>query len=105
MVFGDTVAIAMMEARKPTMEEYSANHPAGRIGKSLILKVKDLMKKKEELSVCKEVDLIMDQLMVLISKGCGCLLLIDDEYHLIGTFTDGDLVVAVCAIAGIYRDV
>ncbi|KAL9668721.1 hypothetical protein QQ045_006259 [Rhodiola kirilowii] len=39
MVFGDTVAIAMMEARKPTREEYSANHHAGRIGKSLILKV------------------------------------------------------------------
>ncbi|KAL9690439.1 hypothetical protein QQ045_010837 [Rhodiola kirilowii] len=84
MVFGDTVAIAMMEARKLTREEYAANHPAGRI-------VKDLMKKKEELLVCKEGDLIMDQLMVLTSKGCGCLLLIDDEYHLIGTFTDGDL--------------
>ncbi|CAM8971255.1 hypothetical protein QQ045_030151 [Rhodiola kirilowii] len=91
MVFGDTVAIAMMEARKLTREEYAANHPAGRIGKSLILKVKDLMKKKEELPVCKEGDLIMDQLMELTSKGCGCLLVIDDQYHLIGTFTDGDL--------------
>ncbi|XP_077252872.1 putative arabinose 5-phosphate isomerase [Tasmannia lanceolata] len=91
MVFGDTVAIALMAARNMTKEEYAANHPAGRIGKSLIFKVKDLMKKQEELPLCKEGDLIMDQLMELSSKGCGCLLVIDDEHHLIGTFTDGDL--------------
>lgn len=39
MVFGDTVAIALMEARNLSKEEYAANHPAGRIGKSLIFKV------------------------------------------------------------------
>lgn len=39
MVFGDTVAIAIMAARNLTKEEYAANHPAGRIGKSLIFKV------------------------------------------------------------------
>ncbi|GMG99576.1 hypothetical protein Nepgr_001416 [Nepenthes gracilis] len=91
MVFGDTVAIALMGARNLTKEEYASNHPAGRIGKSLIFKVKDVMKKQEDLPVCKEGDLIMDQLVELTSKGCGCLLVIDDYYHLIGTFTDGDL--------------
>ncbi|KAJ9696942.1 hypothetical protein PVL29_008937 [Vitis rotundifolia] len=91
MVFGDTVAVALMGARNLTRDEYAANHPAGRIGKSLIFKVKDVMKKQDELPVCKEGDLIMDQLVELTSKGCGCLLVIDDEYHLIGTFTDGDL--------------
>ncbi|KAK9993425.1 hypothetical protein SO802_023128 [Lithocarpus litseifolius] len=91
MVFGDTIAIALMAARNLTREEYAANHPAGRIGKSLIFKVKDVMKKQEELPVCREGDLIMDQLVELTSKGCGCLLVIDEEYHLIGTFTDGDL--------------
>lgn len=49
------------------------------------------MKKKEELPICKEGDMIMDQLSELTSKGCGCLLVIDDLYQLIGTFTDGDL--------------
>ncbi|XP_057470787.1 probable arabinose 5-phosphate isomerase [Actinidia eriantha] len=91
MVFGDTVAIALMAARNLTKDEYAANHPAGRIGKSLIFKVKDVMKKQDELPVCKEGDLIMDQLVELTSKGCGCLLVIDDQHHLIGTFTDGDL--------------
>lgn len=91
MVFGDTVAVALMGARNLTRDEYAANHPAGRIGKSLIFKVKDVMKKQDELPVCKEGDLIMDQLVELTSKGCGCLLVIDDKYRLIGTFTDGDL--------------
>ncbi|XP_002532039.2 probable arabinose 5-phosphate isomerase [Ricinus communis] len=91
MVFGDTVAIALMGARNLSKDEYAANHPAGRIGKSLIFKVKDVMKKQDELPVCKEGDLIMDQLVELTSRGCGCLLVIDEEYHLIGTFTDGDL--------------
>ncbi|OVA02386.1 CBS domain [Macleaya cordata] len=91
MVFGDTVAIALMSAKNLTKDEYAANHPAGRIGKSLIFKVKDVMKKQEELPLCKEGDMIMEQLVELTSKGCGCLLVIDDEHHLIGTFTDGDL--------------
>ncbi|KAL7185043.1 hypothetical protein ACSBR2_027060 [Camellia fascicularis] len=91
MVFGDTVAIGLMGARNLTKDEYAANHPAGRIGKSLIFKVKDVMKKQEEVPVCREGDMIMDQLLELTSKGCGCLLVIDDQYHLIGTFTDGDL--------------
>ncbi|XP_068664543.1 probable arabinose 5-phosphate isomerase [Aristolochia californica] len=91
MVFGDTVAIALMEARKLTKEDYAANHPAGRIGKSLIFKVKDVMKRQGELPLCKEGDQIMDQLMELTSKGCGCLLVVDDNHCLIGTFTDGDL--------------
>ncbi|CAO2833157.1 unnamed protein product [Amaranthus hypochondriacus] len=91
MVFGDTVAIALMSARNLSRQEYASNHPAGKIGKSLIFKVKDVMKKQDELPVCKEGDLIMDQLVELTSGGCGCLLVIDDNYHLIGTFTDGDL--------------
>ncbi|PHT28864.1 putative arabinose 5-phosphate isomerase [Capsicum baccatum] len=53
--------------------------------------VRNVMKKKEELPTCKEQDLIMDQLVELTSKGCGCLLVIDDGFHLLGTFTDGDL--------------
>ncbi|ERN18765.1 hypothetical protein AMTRI_Chr07g75130 [Amborella trichopoda] len=91
MVFGDTVAIALMGAKNLTRDEYAANHPAGRIGKCLIFKVKDLMRKQEQLPICKEGDLIMDQLAELTSKGCGCLLVVDNKHRLIGTFTDGDL--------------
>ncbi|EPS63870.1 hypothetical protein M569_10910, partial [Genlisea aurea] len=91
MIFGDTVAIALMGAKHFSVEDYAANHPAGRIGKCLIFKVKNLMKTKDELPICRERDLIMDQLVELTSKGCGCLLVIDDAHRLLGTFTDGDL--------------
>lgn len=91
MVFGDTVVAAIMKFRRLTKEQYARNHPAGKIGKSLIFKVKDLMKKEEDLPLCKEGDMIMDQLTELTSKGCGCLLVVNAENHLIGTFTDGDL--------------
>uniref|UniRef100_A0A6N2LCY8 SIS domain-containing protein n=1 Tax=Salix viminalis TaxID=40686 RepID=A0A6N2LCY8_SALVM len=91
MVFGDTIATALMGARNLTKDEYAANHPAGRIGKSLIFKVKDVMKKQNELPICNEGDLIMEQLVELTSKGCGCLLVVDGGSHLTGTFTDGDL--------------
>lgn len=55
------------------------------------VQVKDVMKKQDELPICREDDLIMDQLVELTSKGCGCLLIVSDKNHLIGTFTDGDL--------------
>lgn len=49
------------------------------------------MKKGSELPVCKESDLVMEQLVELSAKGCGCLLVADAQKRLIGTFTDGDL--------------
>lgn len=55
------------------------------------MQVKDLMKKHDELPLCQETDMIMDQLTELTSKGCGCLLVVNAENQLIGTFTDGDL--------------
>ncbi|KAJ6850380.1 putative arabinose 5-phosphate isomerase [Iris pallida] len=91
MLFGDTVIAAIMRARKLTRDEYAANHPAGRIGKSLIFKVRDVMKRNGEVPLCREGDMIMDQLTELTSKGCGCLLVVDEGSRLVGTFTDGDL--------------
>lgn len=49
------------------------------------------MKKGAELPTCKEKDLVMEQLVELSHKGCGCLLVVDERKRLIGTFTDGDL--------------
>lgn len=61
------------------------------MGLNYWVQVKDVMKKQEELLVCREGDLIMDQLVELTSNGCGCLLVTNDNYHLIGTCPDGDL--------------
>ncbi|CAM6092668.1 unnamed protein product [Calypogeia fissa] len=91
MLFGDTIAISLMQQKHLTREEYALNHPAGRIGKRLILRVQDVMKKGAEIPTCKEKDLVMEQLVELSHKGCGCLLVVDNKKRLLGTFTDGDL--------------
>ncbi|GAQ83507.1 sugar isomerase [Klebsormidium nitens] len=91
MLFGDTVAIALMQAKHLTREQYAKNHPAGRIGKRLILRVQDVMKKGAELPLCAPEAPLMDMLVELTQKGCGCLLVTDQQKKLLGTFTDGDL--------------
>ncbi|CAM6126108.1 unnamed protein product [Calypogeia fissa] len=91
MLFGDTVAIALMQAKNLSKEEYALNHPAGQIGKRLTLRVQDLMRKGAELPLCREDDLIMEQLVELNRKGCGCLIVVNNCNQLLGTFTDGDL--------------
>ncbi|XP_024375343.1 probable arabinose 5-phosphate isomerase [Physcomitrium patens] len=91
MLFCDTVAIALMKAKNLTREQYALNHPAGRIGRRLSFRVEDIMRKGDSLPLCRESDLIMDQLVELTVKGYGCLIVIDASNRLLGTFTDGDL--------------
>jgi len=91
MLFGDTVAIALMQAKQLTQEEYAMNHPAGRIGKRLILNVRDVMKLEAGLPMVAPDITIVNALVELSSKGCGCVLVVDESKKLLGTFTDGDL--------------
>ncbi|CAL8470454.1 g9996 [Coccomyxa elongata] len=92
MVFGDTVAIALMQAKRLTQEEFAMNHPAGRIGKRLILRVHDVMLTGSALPLAAPDTLIMESLKELTGKGVGCLLVVDPASgQLLGTFTDGDL--------------
>ncbi|GAB4819506.1 hypothetical protein N2152v2_006552 [Parachlorella kessleri] len=100
MLFGDTVAIAVMQARHLSREEYAQNHPAGRIGKRLILRVTDVMLHGEELPLVMPDMLMADVLMELTSKGCGCVLVISTDQALLGIFTDGDLRRAIQARDG-----
>lgn len=91
LIFGDVLAIALMNLRKFTIEDMALNHPAGRIGKRASLKVKDLMITGDNLPVVTKNQKIIDILVVLSSKRCGCVLVKDAENKLIGIFTDGDL--------------
>jgi len=91
MLFGDTCAVAIMQAKNLTKDQYAMNHPAGRIGKRLILRVCDVMKPSDALPLCKPGDLLVNTLVELSSKGCGCVLMVDEQMALLGTFTDGDL--------------
>jgi len=93
MLFGDTIAVYLMQVKGLTQNQYAMNHPAGRIGKRLVLTVKDVMKPWNDLPLVKPAQLGMDALvhMAGTSKGCGCLLVVDDDRSLLGTFSDADL--------------
>lgn len=91
LLFGDLVAIALMRARQCSINDFVANHPAGRIGKRLTLKVSDLMLRGESLPTCKKHEFLVDVLVELSNKRCGCIMIVDDERKLLGIFTDGDL--------------
>ncbi len=93
LLFGDTCAVHLMNLKGFCMGQYACNHPAGRIGKRMILKVKDIAIPKEVLATVKPEDPAFEALVRLAgkSKGCCCLLVVDGEFRLLGTLSDADL--------------
>lgn len=91
MIFGDVMAIALMKRNNFSLDQYALNHPAGSIGKRMTLRVMDLMLKDAAVPLCHLEDKLVDTLVELSNKRCGCILVIDKEKTLHGIFTDGDL--------------
>jgi len=91
LLFGDLLAIALMQHKNFSMDEYALNHPSGRIGKRITLKVKDLMLTGNRIPLCQSEDRLRDILVELSNKRCGSILVTDTTLKLLGIFTDGDL--------------
>lgn len=79
------------QARNLTRDEFAMNHPAGRIGRRLMLRVADVMVRGSDMPTVAPDTLIVDALPELTAKALGCVLVVDAEGALLGTFTDGDL--------------
>jgi arabinose-5-phosphate isomerase len=90
LVLGDALAIALMERRGFTPDQYRELHPGGSLGKSLI-RVGDIMHKGEELPLVGEKTKLRDALQVMTEKRFGCVGITDGKGRLVGIFTDGDL--------------
>lgn len=91
LIFGDLLAVALMRKKNFSLDDYVQNHPAGRIGKRISLKVSDLMLRGVDVPLCKPADQLVDTLVELSNKRCGCVLVVDEMQSLQGIFTDGDL--------------
>ena len=91
LLFGDTVAIAVMEEKGLSRDAYAKNHPAGRIGKRLLLQVADVMDAGDRVPTSLPGTKVVEVLMELSEKGRGCVIVVDEERRLLGTFSDGDL--------------
>lgn len=91
LLFGDLLAMALMREKGFTLEQFAENHPAGAIGKKITLFVSDLMKVGKDLPLCGPDDRLVNVIVELSNKRCGCLLIVSPDQTLLGIFTDGDL--------------
>lgn len=90
LVLGDALAVALMERRGFTPDQYRELHPGGSLGKSL-LRVRDIMHAGEELPLVGERSSLREALQVMTEKRFGCTGVVDGDGRLVGVFTDGDL--------------
>jgi arabinose-5-phosphate isomerase len=91
LVMGDALAIALLEARGFTAEDFALSHPGGNLGRRLLLHVSDIMHSGDAVPSCTPDVSMSDALMEMTSKGLGMTAVVDDQQHIIGIFTDGDL--------------
>ena len=90
LVLGDALAIALLEARKFTSQDFARLHPAGALGKRLTLSVHDLMGRDEAVPSVSKTATLNEVMLEMSRKRYGCTAVLDG-IKLIGVVTDGDL--------------
>ena len=88
---GDALAITLMQVKGLTPEDFALNHPAGRLGKRLTLRVKDLMHSGIETPTVLPQASWIEVLSTISQGGLGAVNVVDDSERLVGIITDGDL--------------
>jgi arabinose-5-phosphate isomerase len=91
LVMGDALAVALLEAKGFTAEDFAFSHPGGTLGKRLLLKVEDIMHRGDSIPAVNENASLSQALLEMTQKGLGMTTIIDNEGTLVGVFTDGDL--------------
>ncbi|MBQ4849559.1 KpsF/GutQ family sugar-phosphate isomerase [Pseudoalteromonas sp. MMG012] len=91
LVMGDALAVALLEARGFTADDFALSHPGGALGKRLLLTIDDIMHKGAEVPVVTDLDTVKAALFEMSAKGLGMTAVINSESRLCGIFTDGDL--------------
>ena len=90
MAMGDALAMVMIDAQKFPVEDYAMNHPAGAIGRALVMKVTDVMRSGERLAQVGPQATVLDALMAMTKAQGGSAVVADTDGKLLGIFTDGD---------------
>ncbi len=91
LIFGDVLAVGLMKSKNFALSDYALNHPGGRIGRRASVQVADLMLGEHSVPLCAPTDQLVNVLVELSDKRCGCLIVVDAQQMLLGIFTDGDL--------------
>ena len=90
LVFGDALAISLLEARGFSRDDFAKSHPAGQLGKKLTTLVRDIATIGEMTPIVNELTSLKDTLIVISEKKLG-LTLVEANGEIVGVFTDGDL--------------
>ena len=91
LVMGDALAIALLEERHFSSEDFALLHPGGNLGRKLILKVSDIMHTGDQIPVVPEETDVKQVILEMTSKRLGTTTVVNQKGKLVGIFTDGDL--------------
>ena len=91
LAMGDALAVALLDARGFTEEDFARSHPGGTLGRKLLLHVEDVMRTGEQLPRVTVDTSLHDGLVEMSAKGLGLTTVVDDTGRVLGVFTDGDL--------------
>jgi len=91
LVMGDALAIALLETRGFNAADFARSHPKGRLGRRLLLHVRDVMHTGERIPVVLHSDTLSHAVVEMSRKGLGMTAIVDEAFKVIGVFTDGDL--------------
>jgi arabinose-5-phosphate isomerase len=91
LAMGDALAVALLECRGFTAEDFARSHPSGSLGKRLLLRVSDVMHTGEAIPAVRENVKLREGLVEMSRKGLGMTAIVDEADRILGIFTDGDL--------------
>lgn len=91
LAMGDALAVALLDARGFTADDFARSHPAGSLGRRLLLHITDVMHSGAELPKVREDATLSEALMEMSRKRLGMTAVVDADDRLLGLFTDGDL--------------
>jgi arabinose-5-phosphate isomerase len=88
---GDALAVALLEARGFTADDFARSHPAGTLGRRLLLHITDIMHGGDTVPRVGAAATVSEALVEMSRKRLGMTAVVDDDGHLLGLYTDGDL--------------
>ncbi len=91
LVLGDALAVALLDARGFTEEDFALSHPGGSLGRRLLLHVRDIMHSDDQIPHVSASASLRDALLEMTNKGLGMTAIVDDQQKVLGIYTDGDL--------------
>ncbi len=103
LAMGDALAMALLRARGFTADDFALSHPGGALGRRLLLRVQDLMRRGADLPRVRPQTPLHEAILEMSGKGLGMTTIVDEQERVVGIFTDGDLRRALARGQGIWN--